>query len=42
MNVMNGLMHDAFWKSYDASVGEVELLQVNQLLEAFGEQSQDF
>ena len=35
---MNGLMHDAFWKSHDAGPGDVELLQVGQLAESFGEQ----
>ena len=35
---MNGLMHDAFWKSHDFGPGDVKLLQVDQLTDAFGEQ----
>ena len=42
MNVMNGLMHGAFWKSHDGGVAEIECLQVDQLTNAFREQSQDF
>ena len=34
---MNGLMHDAFWKSHDAGPGDVKLLQVDQLTDSFGE-----
>ena len=37
MNVMNGLMHGAFWKSHDAGPGDVKLLQVDQLPESFGQ-----
>ena len=29
-------MHDAFWKSHDAGIGDVKLLQVDQLTDTFG------
>ena len=40
LNVMNGLMHDAFWKSHDFGPGDVKLLQVDQLTDAFGQRPQ--
>ena len=42
LNVMNGLMHDAFWKSHDFGPGDVKLLQVDQLTESFGEWQSKF